>query len=166
MICCLDVDYRPSACAAAAVSFRAFSDALAVHETTYLHPEPPEDYQPGQFYRRELPHLLAVLQRLPAPPELLVIDGFVWLEQDTPGLGAHLHRALGGATPVVGVAKRPYRKATSATAVLRGTSRAPLWVSAVGYEVSLAAAAVAAMHGEHRIPTLLQRVDRLARDAR
>jgi deoxyribonuclease V len=47
--------------------------------------------------------------------------------------------------------------------VLRGASKAPLYVSAVGIAADDAATAVRAMHGPHRIPTLLARVDAIAR---
>jgi deoxyribonuclease V len=191
-ITCLDVDYRPASVVAAAVSFLRWTDAAAAHEVVHTAAEPPAEYEPGQFYRRELPHLLAVLGLLPAPPRLILVDGFVWLADQPdgtagPGLGAHLHAALaaasrapgapgvpgapgglgglGGPIPVVGVAKRPYRLANRAVPVLRGESQLPLWVTAVGLPLDEAVAAVAAMHGEHRIPTLLRRVDRLARDS-
>jgi deoxyribonuclease V len=183
-ITCLDVDYRPASVVAAAVSFLRWTDAAAAHEVVHTAAEPPAEYEPGQFYRRELPHLLAVLGLLPAPPRLILVDGFVWLADQPdgtagPGLGAHLHAALsaalsaapgapgapGGPIPVVGVAKRPYRLANRAVPVLRGESQLPLWVTAVGLPLDEAVAAVTAMHGEHRIPTLLRRVDRLARDS-
>jgi deoxyribonuclease V len=47
--------------------------------------------------------------------------------------------------------------------VRRGDSDRPLYVTAVGLEPAAAAAHVAAMHGEFRIPTLLRRADALAR---
>jgi deoxyribonuclease V len=165
VLVCLDVDYRPAAAVAAAVAFLEWTDASAAHEVVHRSAEPPADYQPGQFYRRELPHLQAVLALLPEAPRIVVVDGFVWLEGETPGLGAHLHQALGGGVAVVGVAKRPYRLANQAVPVLRGESQVALWVTAVGIAVEEAADAVRGMHGEHRMPTLLKRVDRLARDS-
>ncbi|MFY0538676.1 hypothetical protein [Nannocystis pusilla] len=56
-----------------------------------------------------------------------MIDGHVWLGPDRPGLGVHLHRALGEAIPVVGVAKNPFRgrpraRCCAATAVGRCSS--------------------------------------------
>lgn len=118
------------------------------------------DYEPGAFYRRELPCLLDVLARGPRA-DIVVVDGYVWLGDGKAGLGAHLHAALGGA--VVGVAKTRFAGATDAIAVCRGVSRAPLYVSAAGMSTEEAAAMVAAMHGPYRVPTLLKRVDMLAR---
>jgi deoxyribonuclease V len=101
------------------------------------------------------------------PPATILIDGYVWLDGDRrPGLGAILHKALAERIPVVGVAKTTFGDAASwCIPVRRGASRRPLFVSAVGISAEEAAKAVRAMHGEHRIPTLLQLVDRAARDA-
>jgi deoxyinosine 3'endonuclease (endonuclease V) len=52
------------------------------------------EYVPGQFYKRELPLLRAVIDNLPSRPSMLIIDGYVWLgATDAPGLGAHLFEA-------------------------------------------------------------------------
>ena len=121
-------------------------------------------YAPGRFYERELPCLRAVLERLHTAVAVIVVDGYVVLdEHGTPGLGGHLHAALGGRTAVIGVAKTAFRGSGFATPVLRGTSARPLYVTAMGLPVEHAARLVAGMHGEHRIPTLLGLVDRLAR---
>ena len=88
-------------------------------------------YEPGRFFARELPPLCAVLRLVSVPLEAIVVDGYVWLGDDQPGLGAHLHAALDKKTPIIGVAKRPYRGAP-AVEVLRGTSARPLYVTAAG----------------------------------
>lgn len=46
----------------------------------------------------------------------------------------------------------------------RGTSRSPLYVTAAGMDATEAARHIAEMHGPHRIPTLLKRIDRLCRE--
>jgi deoxyribonuclease V len=79
------------------------------------------------------------------------------------GWGAHLHEARG--IPVIGVAKTHFATAVDAVEILRGTSRTPLYVSAAGIDVTTAANWIAAMHGLHRLPTLLKQVDRLARES-
>jgi len=80
-----------------------------------------------------------------------------------PGLGAQLFDALHDATPIVGVAKTRSLNDTWSEPVYRGKSLSPLYVTAAGVETVKAAALVSSMHGKHRIPTLLQRVDHLAR---
>ncbi|EYF02838.1 endonuclease V [Chondromyces apiculatus] len=164
MIACLDVSYGQRGAAAACLLFRAWTDA---HEQRahVAHVAPVAPYQPGAFYLRELPCLMAVLQQVEAPLATIVVDGFVWLSAERrPGLGAHLFEALGGEVVVVGVAKTGFHGAEGfAEPVLRGVSRKPLYVTASGTDAATAAGWIRAMHGAHRIPTLLQRVDRLCR---
>ena len=161
MIVCVDVDYRNDSVVAAAVGFASWTDDASVVEIVVTSDAPPAPYEPGRFYRRELPHITSVLALLVPPFDAVIVDGYVWLGQDR-GLGAHLYDALGGVTPVVGVAKTHYAGAT-AIEVLRGDSVRPLYVTAIGIDAADAAAHVRAMHGEHRIPTQLRRVDQLAR---
>jgi len=118
-------------------------------------------YQPGQFYLRELPPLRAVLDGL-SGLSLLVIDGYADLDPDgRPGLGARARDEFG--VPVIGVAKTPFRTATHAIAVLRGTSARPLYVTAAGMPRADAASLVRQMTGRHRLPDALRRADTLAR---
>jgi deoxyribonuclease V len=164
MKACVDVDYRGEGALAAVVGFRDWADASSAFEAT----EPiatVAEYQPGQFYKRELPCLLAVLARLPQPPELVIVDGYVWLGgEERPGLGGHLFDALGKRVPVIGVAKSKFLSARLALPALRGESATkPLFVTAAGMDVMDAVKAVRAMHGHNRLPTLLKRVDSLCR---
>jgi len=119
-------------------------------------------YEPGAFYKRELPCLLGLLAHGPRAG-VVIVDGFAWLDGGRSGLGAHLHAAVGGV--VVGVAKTLFAGASGVVEVLRGVSTTPLYVSAVGIGVDEAARHIAGMHGPHRLPTLLKQVDSLARKA-
>jgi deoxyribonuclease V len=110
LIAFLDVDYRERGAVAAAVLAQAWTDPTPAAEVVAFIPAVAE-YVPGEFYRRELPCLLAVLDRCPVPPDLIVVDGFVWLGPDRPGLGARLYEALGGRAPVVGVGKTSFLSA-------------------------------------------------------
>jgi deoxyribonuclease V len=129
--------------------------------------EKAEPYEPGSFYRRELPCLLAVLRSIPKAPTAAVIDGYVWLPPTgRPGLGAHLYEALGRRTPVVGIAKSAFAGVESCdfvVPVLRGTSKRPLYVTAAGIGPHAAAREVSRMAGKHRIPDLVRIADQLAR---
>ncbi|HRI09853.1 MAG TPA: hypothetical protein PKW35_18650, partial [Nannocystaceae bacterium] len=69
------------------------------------------------------------------------------------------------AQAIVGVAKTAFVGADAAE-VHRGGIERPLFVTALGLDREAAAAAVASMHGEHRLPTLLGWVDHLARGQR
>jgi deoxyribonuclease V len=164
MIAFLDVDYRDTGAVTAAVLANDWPDVGPAAEVVAHIPEVAE-YVPGEFFRRELPCLLAVLDRSPTP-DIIVVDGYVWLGPDRPGLGARLHEALGGRVPVVGVGKTSFLSAGDiAIPVHRGGSKQPLWVTAVGTDVAIAAEAVRSMHGPHRVLTLIRRADRLARSA-
>ena len=53
-----------------------------------------------------------MLKRLDALPSVLVVDGYVWLDEDArKGLGAHLFDALAGRAAIVGVAKHAFHGA-------------------------------------------------------
>lgn len=162
MLVALDIDYGSAAVTAACVGFATWDAAEADLELVVRAETVPEPYAPGELYRRELPHLLAALDRVDAPIEVVVVDGYVWLGPGRPGLGARLHRALGERTPVVGVAKNPFAGAAGVP-VRRGASARPLFVTAAGMDAQAAAQAIQGMHGSYRVPTLLRRVDRLAR---
>lgn len=166
VIGCVDVDYREAGVTAACVGAGAWSDERARIEVVVRSPGRPAAYQPGAFYERELPYLLEVLARMP-PLDLVIVDAYVWLGPDQPGLGKRLHDVRGGI--IVGVAKTRFAGAEagggafSVIEVRRGDSDRPLYVTAVGIDPAIAARHVEAMHGEFRIPTLLRRADALAR---
>jgi deoxyribonuclease V len=120
-------------------------------------------YQPGEFFRRELPCLQKALASTPEKPSTIVIDGYVWLNHDgRPGLGAKLFEALGETTSVIGVAKTRFHDEPGIE-VYRNSSSRPLIVTAAGCNEQDAAEHVRTMHGSFRIPTLLRFVDQLAR---
>ena len=163
MIACADVHYTNAHAIAACILFHDWSDAhpdLAITERM----DNPAPYEPGRFYRRELPPLLSVISKLAVRPEVIIIDGYVWLgDWDHPGLGVHLHNALGRSAAVIGVAKNAFRPGPAVQSVRRGTSARSLYVSAAGMDLNEAATRIVELHGEFRVPTLLKRVDRLCR---
>ena len=163
MIACTDVHYTNTHATAACILFYDWSDAhpdLAITERV----EDPAPYEPGRFYRRELPALLSVISKLTLRPEVIIIDGYVWLgDWDHPGLGAHLYKALDETVAIIGVAKNPFRPGPAVKSIMRGTSVRPLYVSAVGMDLNEAAARIVELHGEFRVPAMLKRVDRLCR---
>jgi deoxyribonuclease V len=162
MFACVDVQYddASSTAKAAVAAFLDWSSPRAFEEHVVTIPVT-EPYVAGQFYKRELPCLLSVLQLLQAEPEIVLVDGYVWLKDGAEGLGAHLHRILGGPS-IVGVAKKGFEGSPAVT-VYRGGSKAPLYVTSVGINLREASRGVTDMHGKYRIPTLLKRVDHLAR---
>jgi deoxyribonuclease V len=161
MIAAFDVHYMGEgrACAAAIV-FAGYESSQPVAEYTERMPVP-ASYVPGRLYKRELPCILALAGRIREPLLEIVVDGYATLG-NRPGLGQHLFRSLGERTPVIGVAKSPFRGAPAAR-VLRGRSSRPLFVTSAGMDLREARARIESMHGAHRLPALLKRADFLAR---
>jgi deoxyribonuclease V len=161
MIAAFDVHYFGDECAsAAAVLFHEYPDAEAAGECAGLI-HGVSRYVSGQFYRRELPCILRLLEQFHETPREMVIDGYVMLG-DRPGLGHYLFESFAGKIPVVGVAKSKYRN-SSGIEILRGGSNRPLYVTSAGVDPHTASERIRAMHGAHRVPTMLKRVDLLAR---
>jgi deoxyribonuclease V len=160
MIAALDVHYDDTDATAAAVVFNYWTDA-APHSEYTVPCNQVHSYVPGEFFKRELPCLLAVLAKVPETLNLIVIDGYVSLGTQ-PGLGMHLWQALGEQVPIIGVAKTRYKSA-GAVEITRGRSRSPLFVTAVGMDPNQAAESIRSMAGEARIPKMLKRADELAR---
>jgi deoxyribonuclease V len=163
MYACMDVHYSGSRAVGACVLFESWDSAESSAEVTECIKEV-QPYKPGRFYERDLPVLLAVLDKVRAPLDMVVVDGYVWLSDGaTPGLGAKLYQALNEKVPVIGVAKNRLVAGAEASLVYRGRSRRPLYVTAAGIGRESAAARIRKMHGGYRIPTLLKHADRLCR---
>jgi deoxyribonuclease V len=156
----LDVDYRGDKAIAACLLFKDWADEKPHREFT-IQVKGVAPYEPGAFYKRELPCLLAALAKVTETIDCVVIDGNVWLDDGKHGLGAHLFDAI--QKPVIGIAKTAFNGSTFAQHVLRGVSQKPLFVTAAGMDPTIAAQRVVAMHGEHRAPTMVKLVDRLCR---
>ncbi|HOC43172.1 MAG TPA: endonuclease V [Thermoanaerobaculales bacterium] len=159
----VDVHYEDERAVAACVVFNDWSDsepAALVREVLLA----AAGYRPGRFFERELPCLLAVLETAAIRFDTILIDGYVHLRAgECKGLGARLYEALPYRAVVIGVAKSPLAIADRFVPIHRGRSAKPLYVSAIGCQAAAAARLVAAMHGPHRIPTLLRLADHHAR---
>jgi deoxyribonuclease V len=162
MIAAFDVHYLDNGSAsAAAVLFSDYNDSEPSAVYTKFLPDGAADYVPGSFYRRELPCILTLLSQIDKTVDEMIVDGYVMLG-NRPGLGQRLFEQLDGKIPVIGVAKSKFEGA-SGTEVFRGESHRPLYITAAGMAQKKAAERIRTMHGAHRIPTLLKRVDLLAR---
>jgi deoxyribonuclease V len=156
-----DVHYLPAGQARAALVLAVDVTFSAITTEKVVVVDEVVPYVPGEFWRRELPCLRAVLDGVP-DVELLVVDGYVDLEPaGRPGLGARAAAEFG--VPVIGVAKTRFATATHAVEVRRGGAARPLYVTATGLPAPEAAELVRTMAGRHRIPDGLRRVDALAR---
>lgn len=163
MLACADVCYRDGRALAACLVFAHWKAAepLRIVRASL---DGAAEYEPGHFYKRELPALLAVLGELPVQPETAIIDGYVWLGNgEEAGLGAHFFKALEHRTAIVGVAKTRFHNDRCSIPVRRGASAHPLYVTAAGIAPNAAANAIKDMHGPNRLPTLLKLADRACR---
>lgn len=163
MILAVDADYATDSAWIAGVAFQAWPDAVAT-ATYRTQVSPIEEYESGEFFKRELPCILQLLDEFALTPDVIIIDGFVYLDGKTkPGMGAYLHQALDENVPVIGVAKRPFKGIDDRYSLLRGDSQNPIYVTSVGMPQSYARKAVEDMHGKYRIPTLLKLADQVCR---
>lgn len=118
-------------------------------------------YQSGEFYLRELPCIMSLLQKINLNNvDTIIVDGYVYLNDGKVGLGGHLYQALNQSIPVVGVAKKPFfANSNDVREVYRGESKHPLYVTSVGIDPNIAANNIQLMAGKYRIPTLLSLLD-------
>lgn len=128
----------------------------------------PGEYQSGEFYKRELPCIVKLIEEHQLLPAVVVVDGFTFLNNyNKPGLGAYLSDYFyqeGKEVAVIGVAKNPREDTPKEWQVFRGNSSKPLYVKATGLDDEFSQSVISRMAGEYRIPTLLKLVDRLCRD--
>ena len=131
MILAVDVHYDdPTDTAqAAGVVFARWDDTKPMYSVTRIH-RGLERYEPGLFFKRELPCILPLVHQAARMYEIdtIVIDGFVDLDEGRPGFGRHLFVALEEKVTVVGVAKSAFDGALPLP-VVRGRSSKPLWVT-------------------------------------
>ncbi len=120
------------------------------------------DYEPGQFYKRELPCILQLLKQVDINAlEAIIVDGHVYIDNDKSfGLGGHLWQALGEKVPVIGMAKKAFHNTEQVvTPIYRGQSKNPLFISCIGISKEKVLKKVKLLHGSCRIPTILKTLD-------
>lgn len=163
MIFAVDVNYPEDKAFVAGILFKDWQDPELDRQITTEIVSVAE-YEPGQFYKRELPCILEILAQLESLPEIIVVDGYVYLgSAQKPGLGKYLHDAIDGKSVIIGVAKNRFEDTPAETEVFRGGSQRPLYVTAIGISQSEAKSAIASMYGKYRIPDLLKLVDKMSK---
>lgn len=163
MIFAIDVHYRETFAVAAGILFEEWNSEEIFREVAVKIEEVAE-YVPGEFYKRELPCITELLKEVNEQLDYLVIDGHVYLgSEEKPGLGKYLWDSLENKIPIIGVAKSAFKDSPKETELRRGNSDRPLYITAIGVDSGEALEYIKMMHGEHRIPTLLKKVDQLGR---
>lgn len=157
----IDVFYEGNTAKIVAAVFDQWTDKAA-EKVIVKHKSPIMEYEPGAFYKRELPCLLEIIADFNLNDiEVVIIDGYVYLDDEAKrGLGARLFETLDSKIPVIGVAKTSFYLNTKYVEnVYRGTSRQPLYVTAIGTDLEEAAANIKNMHGNYRMPDILKSID-------
>lgn len=165
MILALDTYYQNNTAKTVCIRFRHWTDEQPADVVTEVL-DGVEEYQPGAFYKRELPCILSILKKTDLQNiESIIIDGYVVLDDTGKhGLGGHLYEALNRKIPVIGVAKTNFANNTIHKGeVYRGDSQRPLYITTLGIPLETACDYIRSMHGPYRIPTLLKTLDTLTR---
>ncbi len=163
MILVVDVHYFDNTARVAGVEIESWQSSEPTRTFTSEMPVP-GDYVPGRFFERELPCILTLLQEHSLTPDVVVVDGYVYLDGEaTAGLGRKLYDALEEKVAVVGVAKNRFKELPQKYEVNRGQSKRPLYVTAEGMDVAEAMKKITAMHGDSRMPAMLKHCDRLSK---
>ncbi|PHI18050.1 endonuclease V [Lewinellaceae bacterium SD302] len=124
-------------------------------------------YVSGQFYKRELPGILELLDDVKLKSDdYIVLDGYVYLDDiGTRGLGGYLFEELENSIPIIGVAKNRYKSiGDKCIELLRGESKKPLYVTSAGIEIEKSSEYILLMSGEFRIPKMFKLVDTISRE--
>jgi len=160
----VDVQYSENSALTGGILFDAWSSSIASQRLLSQECNI-QEYEPGKFYKRELPCIIGLLKKHNVSPEIIIIDGYVFLDGEIEaGLGKYLYDALNNDTPIIGVAKKPFKDISSKYQIYRGKSEKPLYVTAVGIDTEKAKEKIQSMHGKNRIPTLLKNADQLCRE--
>jgi deoxyribonuclease V len=152
MILAIDVFYKENSAKTVGVLFEWGDEYPA--EIIIEHLANIEEYIPGEFYKRELPCILKVLEKVNLNQiDAIIIDGYVYVNNEMDhGLGGKLWEALNGTLPIIGVAKTSfYSNQDTVIKVKRGQSNNPLYVSSIGIELEQAALFVQNMKGGSQI---------------
>jgi deoxyribonuclease V len=160
MLLALDVHYKENITKAVGVLFNWTDTEPKEIITAFINDV--AEYVPGEFYKRELPCLLNVIDKIDFNQiEAIIIDGYVYIDNEKNyGLGGILWETLNKQIPIIGVAKTSFFKnKETVLEVSRGESIKPLFVSAIGFDLNLAALKIKQMHGSYRMPHILKQLD-------
>jgi len=164
MILAIDVHYKDQTAKAVGLLFDWCDSEPKEVITDYL--LNPDEYLPGAFYKRELPCILKIIEKVNIEHlEAIIIDGYVYVDNDKKnGLGGHVWQTLKSGVPVIGVAKNYYHGNTETViSIMRGDSVKPLYISSIGISNEEAVIKIESLHGTFRIPTILKLLDRLTK---
>ena len=166
MIIAIDVYYSDNKAKSVGVIFDSWNDAEPLKIiSTYT--DNPLKYEPGFFYKRELPCIQELLKLVDLNQiHTIIVDGYVYLDKNkSPGLGSYVYSSFSGRIPVIGVAKTAFHDNQAfVEKIYRGKSIKPLYITSIGIDLADAATLVQKMSGNYRIPHLLKLLDSKTRE--
>jgi len=170
----IDAYYVGDICHVVGGIFNKWTDEH-VSEFIYADVKVDSDYIPGEFYKRELPGILKLLEQIDLNKfDKIIIDGYVYLQERIsefkyklrPGLGRHLYAVIKDKYPkieIIGVAKTLYGEANNDGLeyglCYRGNSKKPLYITSTKRRGKNPNYLVKKMSGDYRIPTIIKEVD-------
>lgn len=166
MILTIDVHYKTNYAKTVLLFFEHWQSETPSNVVTHITKDVME-YEPGSFYKRELPCILNALQTVSLDEiETIIIDGYIYVDNEGKyGLGGYLYEALDKKFPIIGVAKTSFQSnKETVVEILRGESKNPLFVSALGLDKEVAANHIKSMFGAYRLPYLLKLMDQITKE--
>jgi len=162
----IDVYYYDDKAKAVGVLFKNWDDSEP-KEIKSIYLSNIEEYESGSFYKRELPCIINLLEKIDLTKvEFIIVDSFVYLDDKKKlGLGGYLYEYLKEEIPIIGVAKNSFHlNKKNVIEIYRGNSKKPLYITSAGYNVSLSAELIKKMNGDYRFPSLLKTLDQETRN--
>ncbi len=163
----IDVYYEGDIAFVAGVAFSDYSQTDP-DRVYYSELKVPGDYEPDEYYKRELPCIIKLIDEHDLSPHVIIIDGYTHLDGVNKWeLGDPLSNHFfqnDQEIAVIGVAKTPSRDTPKDREVFRGNNSKALYVQATGLDNDFSRKIISGMSGDHRLPALLRLVDKLCRD--
>jgi len=94
MILAVDVDYKQNNEAIIAGILFENWESKEITKEVIVKIDKVEEYISGEFYKRELPCIMTLLDKLSKLPDSIIVDGYVYLNNNKKGLGGYLYEAL------------------------------------------------------------------------
>jgi len=165
MILALDVHYRENLAKSVGILFNWQDSVPKEIVCEYIYEM--EEYIPGQFYKRELPCLLKIIEKIDISIlDAIIVDGHIYVDNNFEyGLGGKLYEVLDKKIPIIGVAKTPFFKNKETIRELyRGESKTPLYISSIGLNLDIVIDCIKNMYGKSRMPYILRDLDKITKD--
>lgn len=162
-VCYQNIDDKVQA-KVAGIRFTGIENHIILNEYSII-VDDVDSYQSGKFYKREMPCLMALIEKIKDPFDVIIIDGYVYLDGvEKWGLGRYLYNNLPVKKPIIGIAKNHFYGISQDYAVYRGKSKNPLYVTCMDFNIFIAKNLVKNLQGYYRMPDIVQNTDKLSRE--